>query len=501
MGNTSIYYSSNPADWTDLEGVYINRKKPEAQVVGADVNTPGLAGACVRGPLVATLVTSPAHFLQLYGGRDYGGGGAIKGEVWKALMGRKWSWPLAVCRAAAAAAAAAAGNLVDGGTTIAVGTASSKGAWANNASGTGVSLAVVNATDGDATHWDCLVKYLGDTVQRIYNIDTTAGHDNTSTVVGNDPGNLIVLTKSADGRPDNTATDADVNLAGGSDGTIAASDYVTALDRVARFSKSKVIAVCENGVTQATVNGEVLTLAAELPMKQFCVWGGVYAAPATDITTKDSQITTDLSNVIYCGNLSARYDQAADATTEGGCHLDMASILSVTPPEIHPGDEDNLANMASVRSLHNESLERGDLIALRAAGICWLEKVDKGFKFHSGVATDGSEITDIRTEQFLTESIAEAVSHDVTKPFTTNRQIDMTGKIIAFLKELRAADRIVDNDSKDLGPAWDIRFVQSDTERSRNIGRLRTAIRILPHLNHLVLETDISTGTTVVVQQ
>jgi hypothetical protein len=504
MAQTDTFYSSNPAEWTSLEAVYISRKKAESQVVGGDVNTPALVGQCVRGPSGPLVINSPSHFLQVYGGRDAGGGGAVTGQIWKALNARQWSWPLVCSRAIAAAGVAATVSLVTGTDVNATATASSKGVWANGSVATGVTLDIVAASDGNALHWDLLVYHGGVVVQRIQNINTQAGYDNTAAACGSDPSNLIVLTKgAADGRPTNATGIALGATIAGAEGTIAASDYVTALAAAANFAKSRIVTVCERAVDdsgQGTVNAEMIRLAALMPDKLFVTWGGTYAAPATDVTTFGTQIRTKTRTLVFCNNTSYTYDQNADALIEGGCHLDMAAVLSMTAPEIHPGDEDNYPILAGLRKLHNEALERVDLKTLKATGICALEKTDSGFRFHSGVTSDLSEITDVRTEQFLTTGIAEALKYDVRKPFTEARATTMVGKVITFLKELRAADRIVDKDSKTLGPAWDIRWVQTDSERARNIGKLRVAIRIMPHLLYLVLEIDISTGTITTVR-
>jgi hypothetical protein len=494
--STDLFYSNNPADAVALEGITVSKTQADVPVTGVALNTVALVGQQVMGPDGAKVRTSPQSFSAMYGGRDAGGGGAITGQLWKAINNRAFSWPMVFSRARAAAAVKATANLVNGASTIAVVTAASAGAWANGASGYGLTLDVVAATDGDATHWNLVVKLAGNTVQVIQNINTSTGFDNTLAATGSSEANLITLAKGGtSGRPTNITGEA---LASGSDGTIAASDYVTALDAAANMVEADIVVVCERAVDatgQATLNAEMVRLAAANPQKLFVTWGGAYAIPGDDVTAKNTQFTAGSSDfVIYCGNTSWTYDKLANSQVEGGAHLDMAAILSQTAADIHPGDEDNLGMCAGVRHLTNESLQRGDLISLKGAGISTLEKVDGGFRFHTAVTTTGLEITDVRTAQYLMASIINSVKHDVRKPFTATRSKNMVGKIMNFLQAQQKEERFVDKDSATMGKAFDIRFVQTDEERSRNLGKLQIKIRTIPHLLYLVLLQDIGTG-------
>ena len=91
---TDLMYTTNPNEWTRLEGVYVNRKKPDPRITGANVNTVGMLFSSVRGPLTPQIVGSPAQATALYGGRDAGGGGAIVGQGWLACLNRAFSWPM-----------------------------------------------------------------------------------------------------------------------------------------------------------------------------------------------------------------------------------------------------------------------------------------------------------------------------------------------------------------------------------------------------------------------
>ena len=50
----------------------------------------------------------------------------------------------------------------------------------------------------------------------------------------------------------------------------------------------------------------------------------------------------------------------------------------------------------------------------------------------------------------------------------------------------------------DKGDAINVAWTDTFNERAANMGKLLTQVRTMPHLNYLVLETDMGTGVTVV---
>ena len=506
---TDIMFTTSPSEWTKLEGLYVAQQKQEGQITGANVNTVGLFGTAVRGPTTPQVCSDPSDFLALYGGRDNGGGGAITGGMWKALLNRKFSWPMVTNRVAASAAVAASVTLATSTpTNVLTVTATSVGTWANNASGTGVSVTVSDASDADANHFNLTVKYGGQQV--VYkNLDIHAsGVDNTSTVVGTSPYSWITLTKIASGRPVNAA---DSPLASGTDGTVVLADYESAFDAVAATAGVRIVACTDVVVDESNTKalaGYIAGKAGGFPLSTFCVWDGANNTYSDEISEKPAAgaLPVPLENIVWCYNASSTADNTG-TMVETGCHLDMASILSMTDVAIHPGDESNKEILAGRKKLANESLTRGALIALRAAGISTLEKVDGGFLFHSAVASNSTggigddtsvEVADVRRRQWLIESIAKSIRHDVKKPATASRRAGIIAKCNAFCREDQKAEHVVAPDDKKLGPAFQFQFVETPQERARNIAKLMSKIRILPYNLTIVLMTDIGTGVTTV---
>jgi hypothetical protein len=491
---SEVFFTTNPADYEQLEGLYITEKRPPGIVQGRALNTVGMAGRCVRGPLTPQLITSPARFTEVYGGRDYGGGGAVVGEVWKALVNKKFG-PVVVRRVAADDAVVATKNVATvTPTTIARVDATSVGLWGND-----VTIKVEDATDGVATHWNLRVNYRGAEV--VYeNLDTTTGNDNLASVIGDDLGNPVVVTKVADGRPINT-TPSPVNLASGSEGTLTATHYVNGITDVAYFQGVAVCLVPEVGVTQATLNAAIVTLAAAIRDRIFLVWSGSTSnAPATEATAKSTQITTQSDRIWWCFNASRTNDPGTGTLFWQGPHVWMASILSQTDVDIHPGAHENAEFCAGINSLQNEALTRDDLILLRKAGISTLEKLPGEFLFRSAVTTNTdpalAQCTRRRMVDFLQLSGSDALKFNVKGKNTRIRRAQEAGELIAFSAELQGAERIIDADSDDNGPGFlvDNVSVNTTSQRGRGIEKLLWRVRLIGHQLYLVLETEMATG-------
>ena len=494
-----VYYSNNQADWTALEGLYINKLSPDKAITGVSLNRVGFATACVRGPLVPQ--TIPAEqFSAYYGGRDYGSGGAIIGKGWSAIQNKKWG-NITVCRAAASDAATASHVLATATpTTIATLYANNCGAWGN-----GVTADVADATDGVSTHWNLTIHYLG--ASKTYqNLNTTAGNDNLADVLGNSINNLVSLVKNADGRPANATG---IALAGGTEGTIAASDYVKALNLIAAFPGVACCLVPETAVdaNNSAINARLVALAPLNPDRVFLAWAGKTNVYTDEITQKAAQITTSSKNLQWCYNEGSELDPSNANTVWTPPHVLKAAILSQTDVSIHAGDEDNLGLTASVTGVRYESLDRDTLILLKQAGISTLQKCEGGFRFGSDVdttatATNDSQFPDERASQYLIQSVADACRHDVRKKATKSRKRSMVTKITDFLAADQKAEHVVDATDPDLGPGFivDDKSTNSAFTKARHEHHILWRVRLIDHLLYLVFDTDIRTGMTIRVQ-
>jgi hypothetical protein len=205
---TAPLFTTNDSDIPKLEGLYIKERNPPASVSEASLNTVGVFGRTMKGPLGSPVViTTEARFIEVFGGGYESG--VLVNDIWKSLLNKGMS-KLVVTRVASATSVKASFTVETAaggaGTAIARIDASSVGTWGNL-----LQFKVLAATSGVGTQWN--LEILDTVTSRTYlyeNLDTSTGIDNTLTVLGSDTdGNPITITKLASGRPVNNAAGVD----------------------------------------------------------------------------------------------------------------------------------------------------------------------------------------------------------------------------------------------------------------------------------------------------
>lgn len=488
---SDVYYTTNPSDWTALEGLYISERNPPGFIQGADLSVVGFVGACVRGPTDRVVtITSVGRFLEVFGARVRPGatGGATVGKVWEALLNKRFGATIRVRRVVAAAAALGTRNLSNATpTAIARVDATSVGAWAGD-----VQVAVEAATDGNANHWNLVVTYAGRTYT-YQNLDTTAGNDNLATTIGDDLANVVVVTKLADGRPVNSAAAA---LASGTDGTIAATDFQDPLSEMAVEPDTGVVLIPQSYVTAATVNGYIVTEAAAASDRLFLTWSSDHGNTAADeVTDIGAQITTRSDRIVWCFNSPWTNDPELRVEIQTPPHVWMASLLSQLDVDVNPGAAVAIPLLAGIRRLTVANLSRGDLVSLKRAGICALERLSGGFQFRSAVTTSltagRTQITRRRSTDFLQVAAAARLRYWVKDKNTPENRAAMLGELVAFSQGLQDARRIIE-EFEIIGEA-----VNSNADRGQGLERILWRVRQIGHIEYLVLETEMGETVTI----
>src|SRR5262245_61533479 len=243
---SDVTYSTNPADWTALEGVYISEEPVASSVQGVDLNVTGWAGKCVKGPTKPTYVNSSERFQSVYGGMRAVAGGPIVGEVAKGLIGKQFA-PLWVRRVVASGATPATLSL----TNVKV-DASSAGTWGN-----GLKVAIEGS---DANAFDLRLTDASGAQWVYEGINVTGTNDNCTAVVGDDDAVPIKVTKLTAGRPANAPA---ASLAGGTDGTLTDADYIAGITDIAYTDGVAICLVPEAAPSQTALNAAILALVAD----------------------------------------------------------------------------------------------------------------------------------------------------------------------------------------------------------------------------------------------
>lgn len=488
---SDIYFTSNPSDYSKLEGLYVTERKPPGFIRGVDLSTVGFAGTCVRGPTTPQLITSSGDFRAIYGERNYGstqGSGTLVGNVWAALLNKPFG-SIVVRRVAAAAASVASHIFADvTPTNIIRIEASSVGAW-----GLEVTASVEAATDANVNHFNVRAKYHGG--EELYqNIDVSGSNDNTALVIGSSLSRLINIVKLNPGRPLNAADQA--LATGGSDGSVASTDYNLGLDDLSAFPGVGVVLIPEIAPTPSTVQSHIVTLAPTVSDRIFLTWSMVHGqSQATEVSSEASAITTTSDRIVWCYNSPYTIDPTTGMELQQAPHIWMASILSQVDVDIHPGAFQTVPVLAGITRLTNTSLSRGDLIALRNGGISTLENLASGFQFRSGVTTNLNpgltEITRRRSADFLQLSAANFLRTFVKGKNTAEIRAAMAGALAAFSSTLKAQGRIIED--------FEIEQTSVNTSALRAQGEehILWRVKLIGHILALVLETEISTGTVI----
>lgn len=512
-------FTTNDSEFTRLEGLYIKERTPPATVKGVSLNVVGIAGETLRGPTGKVVeITSEARFREVFGGRDRGSGGAVANKTWQALLNKPFG-ALRVSRVAAADAVKASFTLESAaggaGTAIARLDASSVGAWGND-----VYFQVTAATNGVANSFDLVIKYLGNTV-RYKNLNLQAGSDNTATVIVEDDGNLVTLTKLADGRPVTNAAgvdgaDADGYTAlgqvvaaftavAGSDGTVVAADYTGTGKALELVNGYKGIGVCfvaePTSALYPAIKAKIATLAALVSDRMWLMGADAESTALATVKTDAASFRSD--RIFYLHNHAYTLDPEASAEVLTRPESWAASVLSQTDVDIHPGEEDCKVYTAGIRRLYNESLTREDYIGLKDAGVSSFER-DEGVALVSAVTTSitpGKEqVTRRRMADYIQLGLAGFLKYSVKKKNLASRRMANKAAVSAWLRDLASSERVVDSSATGV-PQFEVdtEKLNTDAQRAAGVEKLLVRVKLIGHMLYLVLETEIGTGVTIEV--
>jgi hypothetical protein len=501
------FFTINDADVKALEGVYIKETTPPATVAEQSLNSVGIFGATLKGPVgKAVLITSESRFIEVYGGGYLANVNINK--VWTSLLNKSFS-SLYVARVVAPAAVKASSTLESAaggaGTAVLRIDASSVGTWGNS-----LKWKVSAATSAVAGEFNLEIKdTLTGKVWLYQNVNITTG-DNTATLVGTDDGRPVDLAKLAATRPNNSAASVDgadtdgftslgqtvalYTSVAGTDGTIADSDYFgtgKGLDLLATLKGPAIVFPAE--YTSATLKAAVKIKAAASSDRIFLIGA---AAETTAVATAVTDVATYRADrIVYCYNHAYTVDPVTSGEVLTRPESWMASVLANTDVDIHPGEEDTKRFLGGIIRLYNESLERGDYIALKAAGISAME-IDLGNPvFVSGVVTDltpgKTEIARRRMADFLQLSAAFAVRFHVKKKNTEARRTAIAATLKGWLSGLQAQGRVVESFLIDMD------ILNTTTDRDNGIQRILMRVDLVPHMLSIVLTTEIGTGVTI----
>lgn len=474
-------FTTNPAEFLRHPGVYVWEVDPPGFIVGDGSRKVGIAGATVRGPVDQPVdVTEFARFTEIFGGRAVPGTSTSANEVREFLLGKPFA-SFTVVRACAADATTAEADFPDAVPAPIVNiAATSPGAWGAALTGT-----VEAATDGDANHWDLVIKEAGVEVERHRNLDTSGTNDNLAQVIGDDLGNRVVVTKLAPGRPADVVDKALSDTAG-SDGAIVDTDYTAAgraIEQLRNYEGLRLCAVAE--LSTDPVKASILAAAEAANDRIWLMWNGDHGAAQADVIADVDGYRSQ--RVIYTYNSPFIIDPDTAAEIQVPPHSFMAATLHGTDVDIDPIQATNKAFLKAIQRLERDSITREDFIALKQAGICTIEK-RKGYRWAEGVLTDRTpgkdRITRRRSVDELVLAVADRLEDMEGRKNTLTNRIMIGSEIVAYSQDLRDAERIIEDFVVDQTSQ------NTEAQREKGLEVIFWQIKLIGHMRAIVLKVE-----------
>jgi hypothetical protein len=476
-----IYSSTNPTDWGQLDGVYIDETSPPPSVTGVPANTAILVGQFERGSPVIQSVGSAGQLFELYGNNI-----AFAGNI--ALQNKKFGL-LKVVRVVAASGAVAATHTFTktGPANVIAFTALWTGAYGNNitvtiaAGSTAGSKYTVhdgnpNAVWPDEVYDNVLIAAVGQTFANSNLITAT------------------VLSSSAE-----PSTITATALSTGSDGSVADADYQTAIQ--AQCQGTNVGNILFLDAYNTTRNGYLKASMAATTDKMAIVCGQNGDSVATAVTDVANDRDTD-GRLIYA--FPYVFTTISGVSTAVNPASFYASLLSQIAPNIDPAFAGNSQYCSGIDSL-NANLQRSDYIALAAAGISAFEvDSDIGVKIKSGVVTQIANSSKImvfrrRMTDYICQSLAKFLKNYQNAPNSLENRTKVNASISAFNRLLESVALVPKDSEVQSGKASIIDTTSLNTDDSIAAGYFKILYkrRIYSSMRFIVLQASIGEGVVV----
>lgn len=475
-----IFRTTDPTQFDDVDGIVIDESAPAPNIQGSPANIAILVGQFQRGPATIQEPGTIGQLQEVYGKSLYFGNQALKNKK----FGR-----LRVIRVIASDAVAAFKAFQSSATDRITFTAKYKGAYGNNiqvkieAGSTSGKKYTIRDTNSGAVLPD-----------EVYDNIAIASVD-----VNTFAASLLVTAtvNSAAAEPDNVAF---TSLATGSDGTVANTDYQSAI-AVAEVERAGNIMFLDS--YNATRNGYLKTHAANTQDKMVIVAGQENDSVATAIADVANYRDSD-GRIIYAYPwVETVLDGVLTYVSPASFY---ASLLSQIAPNIDPAYTQNTQYLSGITNLKLQ-LTRTNYINLKDAGISAFEDdQDIGFVVKSGIVTqiaNSSKQTVLRRRMadYLTDSIGRFLKNYQGAPNSKEKRREVKGSILAFDNQ-QITDKILPDDSEVTGGKARLIDTESlNTNTSVGLGFMKVKYkrRIFSSMRYIVLVAEI--GETVVVTE
>ena len=474
-----IFRSTNPTDWNAVDGIIIDEVSPPPSVGGVPANIALLVGQFERGP--ANLITQVGSVGELY--EIFGNNNNYGGNI--ALLNKKFG-TLKIVRAQASAAAV--GTLACSSSATARITFSSlwKGVYASGITITVAAGSTVGSkyTVHDGNPGAVWPDEVYDNVV-ISAVGTTFGNSNLISAVVN----------STAAEPTPTAATA---LASGSDGSIADTDYLTAITAQQVEAAANIVFLDGYSTTR---NGYLKTSMAATTDRMTLICGAAGDSVATAVTAVANYRDSD-GRLIYA--FPYLFTTIAGVSTKVNPCSFYAALLSQIGPNIDPAYAANVQYLQGIDSIEL-ALQRSDYVTLMANGISAFEfDSDLGIKIKSGVVTQIANSGKImiarrRMTDYITYSVAKFLKQYQNAPNSQDNVTAATAAITAFNKNMENEGLVPKDSEVSTGKASiiDGKSLNTDSSNANGYFKLLYRRRIYNSMRFIVLQAEV--GENVVV--
>lgn len=477
----SIFRSTDPTTFDDVDGIIINESAPPPNVQGVAANIAILVGQSQRGLQALTDVGSIGEFHEQFGKSSFGANLALKNK----RFGR-----LKFIRVVASDAAVADKEFASSATDRIRFTAKQgAGAYGNSIQ---VKIEAGSSTGSKYTIKDTSVGAV--LPQEVYD-NVAIASITSATFAGSQLIEATVLSTAAE-----PSTAAFTALAGGSDGTVANGDYEDAIALAEVEAAGNFLFL---DAYNATRNG-YLEAHAALTEDKMVIVCGLESDSASAAITDVANFRDSNGRIIY-GFPWVQTEIDGVLTYQNPASW-IASILSQTAPHIDPAYTKNTQFLGGITGL-KLSMSRNTYISLKDAGIMAFEyDADIGYKIKSGIVTqiaDSSKVTVLRRRMadFLTNSAAKFLkNYQNAVNSKTNRSL-VKGSMLSFIDGLER-DGILPKDSdvkEGKTKLVDTESLNTDASVAAGFFKILWKQRIFSSMRYIVIQAEI--GESVVVTE
>lgn len=483
-----IYRSSDPTVFDDLDGIVIDETAPPASLQGVATNVVLLLGAFQRGPATPQEISTIGEFREIFGDdNSFAGNKAVKNKKFARLTVRR------VIASGAAKASHTFDDGAGGPTNIFTATAKDKGAYGNSiqlkveaGTNVGVKITVRDVSTGAVFP----VEVYDDIDAASYG--SQGAVDSAGLFAASNLVDIDWLSVFAD-----PGAVAYTNLSSGSDGSLADSDYTTAL-AACETTTANIVCLDTYSSTKRT---QLLLHAANTQDRMVIIAGAAGDSVATAVTTAASNRDTD-GRVIYAYPYVTTVIDSVEVTVSPASWY--ASLLSQIAPNVDPAYAANAGFLTGITGL-DTTLTRANYISLKDAGVSAFEfDSDFGFKVKSGVVTqiaDSSKVTVLRRRMadYLTISAARFLKNYQNAPNTKANRLAVKAAILAFVKQLEDLGMLPKDSEVSTGFAKlvDIDSLNNDTNIGAGFFYVIWKQRLYSAMRYIVIKAEIGETVTI----